>query len=71
MLPNGHIELAVQLVPSAYAALVESRDRDRINFDTIVSVALIVYDQVSPKAAKDGRSFRDVHPEATETVETT
>lgn len=52
LLPNGNIELTVQLMPEAYAALTAAMERDGMTEADAVNVAVMTLGVVS-KAATD------------------
>ena len=54
ILSNGNIEITVQLMPAAYAALTETATRDKGNFADVVNVALISHNAISAAASEAG-----------------
>jgi hypothetical protein len=46
-MPNGNVEITVQLLPEAYAALKAVVERDKVNEATAVNAAIQVFDHVS------------------------
>lgn len=59
LLPNGNIEITVQLLPDAYAAMKASAERDGIREIDMVNAAICAYDQISRMAAEAGTPLRD------------
>lgn len=57
ILPNGNIEITVQLFPGAYAALVAVAERDGLKRAEVVNVAIALLAAVSEKVIADGEPF--------------
>lgn len=55
VLPNGNIEITVQLLPDAYAALRMAAERDDAALVDIVNVAVLAYDAISQAAKQAGK----------------
>jgi hypothetical protein len=62
LLPNGNIEMTVQLLPSAYAALRSTAERDKGSFADIVNVAVLSYAALSAAATQAGQSLSMEEP---------
>lgn len=59
LLPNGNVEITVQLLPDAYAALVAIGRRDRLNRAEVVNVAVTLLNMISEGASADGKPLGD------------
>ena len=55
LLPNGNIELTVQLMPEAYAALCQTTERDNCARVDVINVAVMMYDAISAAATASGK----------------
>jgi hypothetical protein len=47
LLPNGNVEITVQLLPEAYAALRAIMERDKVNEATAINAAIQVFEHIS------------------------
>lgn len=54
LLPNGNIEITVNLLPDAYAALSNIRERDKLNIPDAVNLAIMTLDAVGQKMTDEG-----------------
>lgn len=54
ILSNGNIELTVQLMPQAYAALTATTARDDVTLVDAVNAAIILFDRLSGTADAQG-----------------
>jgi hypothetical protein len=54
LLPNGNIEITVQLLPDTYAAMKASAERDGLREVDLVNAAICTYDHVSKMASEAG-----------------
>lgn len=59
ILPNGNIEITIQLMPTAYAALTEVKARDKLSPADAVNLALLTLDTVSQEVTKAGKPLSD------------
>lgn len=60
LLQNGNIELTVELMPEAYAALVAAMQRDGMREADAVNVAVMTLDAVSKAATEAGTPLGEV-----------
>jgi hypothetical protein len=60
ILDNGNVQITVQLMPEAYAALMVAKERDKMSVVDLVNLALISYDSVSSLMEQAGLPMRDV-----------
>lgn len=58
VLPNGNIEITVQLMPEAYAALMVTIEREKVSMANAVNVAVMTLDHVSKAATEAGTPLR-------------
>lgn len=54
MLPNGNIEITVELMPEAYAALMSAKERDKGSVADTVNLALMSHNMMSEMVTKAG-----------------
>lgn len=54
LLPNGNIEITVQLMPDAYAAMKAIAERDGIKDVNVVNLAIMSLNMLSEEMAKVG-----------------
>lgn len=54
LMPNGNIEITVQLLPDAYAALQECIKRDSARMVDLVNVGILAINEVSKPATAAG-----------------
>jgi hypothetical protein len=59
ILPNGNIEITVQLMPAAYAALAAAMERDGLTRVDVVNLAVLTLDHVTKAAADAGKPLRE------------
>lgn len=59
ILPNGNIEILVQLMPDAYAALMAVVERDKLARVDAVNLALMTLDHISKAASDAGKPLGD------------
>lgn len=69
ILLNGNIELTVQLLPEAYAALTTTAERDKCSLVDVVNVALVSHNMISKAAKAAGHGLGDVEAERGECPE--
>lgn len=60
VLPNGNIEITVQLMPEVYAALMTTVERDGVTKVDAINLALMTLDHVSKLATAAGKSLGEV-----------
>lgn len=57
LLLNGNIEMTVQLLPTAYAALTAAAERDGGSYADVINVAILTYGAVSAAAAESDKKL--------------
>jgi hypothetical protein len=60
VLPNGNIEITVQLMPDAYAALMATVERDKMSMANAINVAVMTLGHVSKTMTEAGNPLGEV-----------
>jgi hypothetical protein len=62
LMPNGNVEITVQLLPEAYAALKAVVERDKVNEATAINAGIQLFDHVSKMGEPSGRPLGSEEP---------